>query len=123
MRAGVVVVAACGAVDRLAETLTTYVENGGRLILIRPPSELAPVAGIDPLWRATVDARLLVSTSSAPFGGFPYDPIQLLVPLDLYRSAADTIVHARSVGAPWSLDAHPIVVERALGQGRVLSIL
>lgn len=32
-------------------------------------------------------------------------------------------MHARSVGAPWSLDAHPIVVERALGQGRVLSIL
>ena len=122
---GVAILASCGAVDRLAETLTTYVEGGGRLILIRPPAELASLAGLEPLYRASPDARLLVSSASTPFGAFPYEPIQLLLPLDLYRVAAgaDTTTHARSVHAPWSLDAYPIVVDRALGRGRVLSIL
>ena len=51
-RFGVVVLAGCGAVPGLLELLTAYVEAGGRLLLIRPPAELAPLAGLRPLFRA-----------------------------------------------------------------------
>lgn len=124
VRYGVVVLASCGAVDGLDATLAAYVESGGRLILLRPALELAPLAGLEPLHRASIDSRLLVNSASPPFGSFPYHPIQLLVPLDAYRVVdAGVTVHARSVTMPWAIDSHPVIVERAIGRGRVLAIL
>ena len=122
-RFGVVVLAGAGAVPGLSELLGGYVVAGGRLLLLRQPAELAPLAGVRTLMRVLPDAALLVDRSSAALGGFPYEPCQLAGPLELYAAEPGTAVHARGVSGRWPVEPHPAVVERAAGEGRVLSIL
>jgi hypothetical protein len=116
-RFGVVVLAGCGAVPGLPELLAAYVEAGGRLLLIRPPAELAPLAGLRPLSRALPDAALLVEPGGAesrraPLGGFPYEPLQVAGALDLYHPDPGTTVLARAVAGRWPVGSHPAIVER-----------
>ncbi|HEU5317838.1 MAG TPA: hypothetical protein VFX49_17130, partial [Chloroflexota bacterium] len=123
-RCAVVVVTSCGAVDGTVALLASFVAAGGRLILLRPALELAPLLGLDPLWRASIDSRLLVDSRSHPFGDFPYVPLQLLAPLDLYRVVDPSVtVHARAASLPWGVESDPCIVERAVGNGRVLAFL
>ena len=133
-RFGVVVLAGCGAVPGLPELLAAYVEAGGRLLLIRPPAELAPLAGLRPLSRALPDAALLVEPGGAEprraaLGGFPYEPLQVAGALDLYHPDPGTTVLARAVAGRWPVGSHPAIVERSgpatgpAGAGRVVAFL
>lgn len=125
-RCGVVVLCSCGAVPGLPELLGAYVEEGGRLVLIRPAVELAPLAGLEPLHQARPGAGLLVDSTAPAFGAFPYEPIQIVGALDLYRPGAETRVLARSVLGAWPVEAYPAIVERRAGRGQrgqVLSVL
>jgi hypothetical protein len=122
-RFGLVLLAGCGAVAGLAELLATYVQAGGRLILIRPPAELAPLAGLCPRWQATPGAALLVEAGPPGFGTFPYEPVQVAGPVDLFDVRPGTTVLARTVSGRWPVSSVPAIVERSLGQGRVLAFL
>ena len=122
-RFGVVVLAAAGAVPGLPERLTAYVESGGRLLLVRPPAELAPLAGLRPLQRVLPGAAVLVDRTRPGFGGFPYEPLQIAGPIEVYGVAPGTAVLARAVSGRWPVEPHPAIVERTAGAGRVLSVL
>jgi hypothetical protein len=122
-RFGAVVLTSCGAVPGLLDLLGAYVEEGGRLVLLRPALELAPLSGLEPLYRALAGAGLLVERGHPAFGGFPYEPLQLIGAVDLYRAGPDTTVVARTVAGRWPVESHPAVVERTSGRGRVLSFL
>jgi hypothetical protein len=123
-RFGVVVLTNCGPVAGLLETLAAYVEAGGRLLLLRPAPELAPLLGLRPQWRSRAGASLLVDSRSPAFGGFPYEPVQVVGPVDLYRAADEGLgVVARTVAGDWPVEPYPAIVARAAGAGRVLAFL
>jgi hypothetical protein len=123
-RFGVVVLTSCGPVPGLPETLAEYVEAGGRLVLLQPALELAPFLGLQPLWHSRPGTSVLVDSRSPVFGGFPYEPIQVIGPVDLYRAVDDGLrVIARTVAGDWPAEPYPAVVERAAGRGRVLAFL
>ena len=122
-RFGVVVLTDCGTVPGLAERLGEYVEGGGRLVLLRPAVELASLAGLEPRYRARANAGLLVDSASPAFGGFPYEPLQVIGAVDVYRPLPGTTVVARTVAGDWPVEPYPAIVECAAGQGRVLSFL
>jgi hypothetical protein len=119
---GVVVLTACGATPGLEALLAAYVEGGGRLVLLRPDPALAKLAGVQPLHRVARGAGLLLNTAAGPGSGFPYDPLQIVGPLDLYRTTEAEAL-ARVVTTPWSVEQHPAIVARTLGQGRIVAFL
>jgi hypothetical protein len=102
-RYGVVVLTCCGAVPGLDELLAAYVHNGGRLILVQPPVELTPLTGLEPLYSAKSGTGVLVDSRSTTFGGFPYEPIQVIGALDLYFVPSDQ-EPARRDGGPYGQD-------------------
>lgn len=119
---GVAVLTACGATPGLEALLAAYVEGGGRLVLLRPDAALAKLVGLQPLHRVAHGASLLLNTSAGPGAGFPYEPVQIVGPLDLHR-LGEAEVLARVVTAPWGVEQHPAIVGRAFGQGRLVAFL
>jgi hypothetical protein len=119
---GVGVLTACGATPGLEALLAAYVAGGGRLAVLRPDAALARLVGLRPLHRVAQGAGLLLDTASGPGIGFPYEPLQIVGPVDLWRlEAAEAL--ARVVAGPWGVEQHPAMVGRTLGQGRIVAFL
>jgi len=120
---GVVVLASCGATTGLLELLGQYLDAGGRLVLLRPAHELAPLLGLEPHYQARATARLLIDSHSSAFSGFPYEALQIAGALDLYRTTEDATIAARTVSTPWEIQPLPAIIERQVGTGRLIAFL
>ena len=111
----VVLLAQTSVTDAQASLLTTWVQNGGNLIAMRPDSRLAPLLGLGPDTGDLSEGYLKIATGAPPGAGIAGAPLQFHNTADrrsaagaatvatLYSSAAtptsDAAVTLRSVGS------------------------
>ena len=72
---------------RQIDLLSSYVREGGRLIAMRPPAELAPLFGVEPTGGTTAEGYVLVDTARPPGQGVVDVTLQYHGEADNYRIA------------------------------------
>ena len=97
--------------------LVSYVEDGGRLIAIRPSMALTKALGLTPQLSMTDRAYVRPLTD-----GVPNEPIQTHVPADNYSNGfpAGTEILAEIYGDAVTRTAFPAVLRLAVGRGQVV---
>jgi hypothetical protein len=100
-----------------ATALSNWVEDGGKLIAMRPDKKLASLLGISDAASVLSDAYLLVDTSRDPGAGIVNQTIQYHGPADLYTLVGDTQQVAAIYSGPDPTDAtsNPAVTLRPVG--------
>lgn len=97
-----------------ATMLSSWVDDGGNLVALRPDAQLAPLLGITPAAGTLANAYLAIDTNEAPGQGLVADSIQ-------FHGFADrfTLAGARAVATLWSdattPTANPAVTLRTVG--------
>lgn len=106
-----------------ADMFTTWVNNGGNLIAMRPDKKLASLLGLVDANATLSDRYLLVNTSSAPGAGIVAQTIQYHSTADLYTlSGASTVATLYSTATiPTSNPAISLRTGIGTGAGRAVA--
>ena len=113
----VVILAEMQLTSSQVSMLTTWVNNGGRLIAMRPDKQLASLLGISVTSNTLSNAYLAVNSTSGPGVGIVADTIQFHGTADLYTLSGATS-YATLYSGPSSPTASPAVTWMAVGAGQ-----
>lgn len=104
---------------RQAKAVISYVEQGGRLVAIRPQRQLADLFGLGSSSTMT-DRAYVLPLDGTPIGaGVPHEPIQTHLPADNYFPNAGTTV-AQLYGDAKSPSSFPAIIHRDYGAGQIV---
>jgi hypothetical protein len=98
--------------------LTNYVQNGGRLIAMRPPAALASLFGVTPVGSTTVEPYMKMAGIGLSTG-FNTTPLQVHPAADNYTLAGATAV-AALYSSFANATAYAAVTSRLVGQGQAM---
>jgi hypothetical protein len=101
-----------------ASALTDYVQGGGRLIAMRPPTALAPLFGVTAVGSTTGDGYLAISGSGLG-GGFTTTPLQRHAIADNYTLSGATTV-ATLYSSSTIATPYPAVTLITAGEGQAM---
>ncbi len=120
-RSHTLLISACSMARAEIELVLAHLERGGTVIAVRPSRPLARALGLRTLDRHTPAAYVRPDTSEPVVRGLTAEPVQALVPLDLYEPVADarTIAWGDSTASSFSPD-EPAVFTFRKGNGTVV---
>jgi len=113
----VVILASTPLTSTQVSVLTSWVNNGGNLIAIRPDPQLAALLGLTTTGTALSNAYLLVDTSKAPGNGIVNQPIQFHGSADRYSLNGATNL-ATLYSNVSTATANPALTLRSVGTGQ-----
>jgi Domain of unknown function (DUF4082)/Bacterial Ig-like domain len=113
----VIILGNFGLTPAQASMFTTWVNNGGNLIAMRPDKQLAPVLGLADTATVLSDAYLLINTASAPGSGLVNDTIQFHGNADRYTVNGATSLATLYSSATVST-SNPAVTLNQVGLGQ-----
>jgi hypothetical protein len=102
----------------LVNTLTTWVQGGGRLIAMHPPTSLASLFGVTSVGSTTNNGYMAI-TGGGLGGSFNTTPLQIHTPADNYTLNGATAV-AKLYSSATSATPYPSVTLMTVGQGQVM---
>jgi hypothetical protein len=106
-----VVLAETTLTNTQATVLTNYVNNGGRLIAMRPPSQLSTLLGLTSAGGTMSRGYIAIDTSTAIGSGFTSTTLPFRGPADRYTASTSTVLATLYSDASTSTP-YPAVVQR-----------
>jgi hypothetical protein len=106
----VVLLAQTSVTDAQAALLTTWVQNGGNLIAMRPDARLAGLLGLGTDGGELTDAYLKIATASPPGAGITDDTMQFHGTADRWSTAGATTVATLYSAAATATDSAAVTL-------------
>lgn len=118
----VVILAETSLSDAQAALISTYVQNGGRLVAMRPDSKLAAVFGLAASPATRQDGYLRISDPQLLASGLTTQTMQIHGAIDVYNlQGGSAIAYIHNSAAQNSGTTHPAVVSNTFGLGQAVA--